>query len=90
MPDIPDGDRPLYNGSTVTRSHALALFIPFSIRHQLTNSARQDLLKFLNILLPECVPRTNCFVDKLFFQILLMTAKSMCTAYNVSHIWGLL
>jgi len=68
LPKVPNGERLLFDGATVNRGHALTLAIAFAIRHQLTNAARQDLLTLLNTLLPDCVPPTNYFLDKLFFK----------------------
>ena len=43
---------PLYTGSEITIAQAIVLILSFSLRHSLTASAVEDLLKLLNVFLP--------------------------------------
>jgi len=43
---------PLYTGSEITIAQAMVLILSFSLRHSLTASAVEDLLKLLNVFLP--------------------------------------
>ncbi len=43
---------PLYTGSEITIAQAILLILSFSLRHSLTASTVEDLLKLLNVFLP--------------------------------------
>lgn len=48
-----DGAQPLYPGSLITKNHSASLIMAFSLRHSLPKAAVGDLLRLINIHLPQ-------------------------------------
>lgn len=59
---------PLYTGSEITIAQCILLILSFSLRHTLTASAVEDLLKLLNVFLPSgnILPQSLYLFRKLF------------------------
>ena len=57
-------DRPIYESSVVTRGQVLSLLLAFFLRHNLSKTALSELLTLLNVLVPNCVPRSNYFIKE--------------------------
>lgn len=59
---------PLYTGSEITIAQCILLILSFSLRHSLTASAVEDLLKLLNVFLPSgnILPKSLHLLRKLF------------------------
>ena len=63
--DGDDGIDPSNND--ITKGAILSLFFALFIRYRLTKGCLGDLLHLLNLIVPNCVSRTNYFFDKMFF-----------------------
>ncbi len=51
----------------VTNGSVLSLVFALFVRHRLNKDCLGDLLQLLNIIVPNCVPKTNYCFEKLFF-----------------------
>lgn len=66
---VPDGDKPVHEGSHMTKGQLLTVALAFILRHCCMESAVSDLLLLLNTLIPGCVPRTMYYFRKLLSKV---------------------
>ena len=48
---LPDEEKPLYQGSTISKILSCVLIVSFVFKHNLSKTARTDLLRLLTVLL---------------------------------------
>ena len=62
----------------MTKGQLVMLFIALCLKHSLNSSAMGDFLKLLNMVVPGCLPKSNYFLQKLYFHEI----ESQRTLYN--------
>jgi hypothetical protein len=66
------------SSADVTKGSVLSLVFALFVRHRLTKGCLGDLLQLLNIIVPNCVPKTNYFFEKLFFPDTVVKQHFYC------------
>lgn len=62
---VPEGDLPVFAGSTITRGVFFTLILTFVLRHGLNQVAAGDLISVLNLVKPGCIPQSKYMFNKL-------------------------
>ena len=62
------GATPIYCDSTITRGEVLLMTLSFAFRHRLSRYGLEHLLLILNTIIPDCIPKSLYFMDKIFAQ----------------------
>ena len=57
-------DQPIYGSSKISKGQAVCLVLSFFFRHRLSIAALRDLLQLINLLIPNCLPKTKYLLAK--------------------------
>lgn len=64
-----DSNSPIDDRSEITKGQLLATLLAMASKHGMSGHMMQDVLKLLNLVAPGCVPSSNYFLDKIFYDV---------------------
>lgn len=63
-----NSSEPIDDKANITKGQLLATLLGLSLKHAISNELMGDILKLLNTIVPQCVPTTNYFLNKVFYD----------------------
>ncbi|XP_073723438.1 uncharacterized protein [Misgurnus anguillicaudatus] len=77
-----EDDELLYPGASISRGQSLLLLMSFLLRHNLTGTALEDLLKLFNVHFPGSVPATSYLFNKTYGQYGQYESHFYCSGWT--------
>jgi Transposase family tnp2 len=72
-------DQPIYESPKISKGQVVCLLLSFFLRHRLSIAALRDLLQLINLLIPNCLPKTKYLLAKFLGWERNVTEHFYCT-----------